>query len=76
MNENQEITRLKARIKDLEINLDGAEIDLKHFEHRYKKAEVWLKCYTAILQGQGIPAVDVLANCTDKAVKEYWDRFK
>ena len=69
----QEIKELKQRINDLEINLEGAETDVNHFEHRYKKAEVWLKCFIAVITSGDTANAEFTA---DRLAQEYWSRFE
>jgi len=70
----QEIKELKQRINDLEINLEGAETDVNHFEHRYKKAEVWLKCFTAVIASNTHNNKAEFE--ADRLAQEYWSKFE
>ena len=50
---------------------------LKHFERRYKKSDIWLTCYAALLSSSlRTTSCNEIAQGADIAAKQYWDRFE
>jgi len=65
----QEIKNLKEENSQLKFEIDDA---FKHSVYN-RKAEVWLKCFTAVIISGDTANAEFTA---DTLAKEYWSRFK
>jgi len=47
-------------------------------KNKITESEVWLRCYTAIIMdpNSAMDSMKLRATLTDKATKEFWDRFE
>lgn len=73
---SNELSDALHELRELRERLKESEHLNELLEHRYKDSEVWLACFTAILSSTSQHSSDELAEATDKAAKEYWERFK